>query len=178
MAKEINKKVILLGDGAVGKTSLVRKYVEDQFDDEYIFTIGTKVSRKEVTVGTGDDEVTVNMVIWDILGQTDYHRTQAEAFKGAAGVLLVSDITRTKTLKSLVDYWIPEFKKVAGKVPVIFLANKADLTDKYQYNEAEFKEFAQKCVGSNDTPIAYLTSAKTGDNVEKAFISLAESMAK
>lgn len=178
MAKEINKKVILLGDGAVGKTSLIRKYVEDQFDDEYIFTIGTKVSRKDITVGTGDDEVIVNMVIWDILGQTDYHRTQAEAFKGAAGVLLVCDITRTETLKSLVDYWIPEFKKVAGKVPIVFLANKSDLKDQFKFTEAEFMEFAQKCVGPNDTPLAYLTSAKTGDNVENAFISIAESMAK
>lgn len=172
MVKELNKKVILLGDGAVGKTSLIRKFVDDQFDDNYIFTIGTKVTKKVVTV----ENTMVNLMIWDILGQTDFHRTQSEAFKGASGVLLVADITRTETLKNLVDYWIPQFKKAAGKVPVIFLANKSDLTDQYKFTEEEFKEFSEKCVGANEEAIYYMTSAKTGVNVEDAFKSLAESL--
>ena len=170
MVKELNKKVILLGNGAVGKTSLIRKFVDDQFDDDYIFTIGTKVTKKEVTVGN----TLVNLMIWDILGQTDFHRTQAEAFKGASGVFLVADITRTETLKSLVDYWIPEFRKAAGKVPIVFLANKSDLTDQYKFTEEEFKAFAEKCVGADEKPIYYMVSAKTGVNVEDAFKSLAE----
>lgn len=175
MTKEINKKVILLGDGAVGKTSLIRKFVEDQFDDNYIFTIGTKVTRKEITVEKDSEEIVVNMVIWDILGQTDYHRTQSEAFIGAAGALIVCDLTRKETLESLEKYWVPQFEKVVGKVPRIFLGNKSDL--KAKFSRAEFLETVRKLESSGET-IAYQTSAKTGKNVANAFQSLAKKMVK
>ena len=178
MVKEVMKKVILLGDGAVGKTSLIRRYVDDQYSDDYIFTIGTKVTKKELTVKSGDEDVMVNMVIWDILGQTDFHRTQSEAFKGASGALLVADITRKETLDSLEKYWIPQFEKEAGKVPIIFLANKSDLKNEAKFTDADLANTAKKHKGSEEIAKCFLTSAKNGLNVEKAFESLAMSMIK
>jgi small GTP-binding protein len=171
MVKEYMKKVILLGDGAVGKTSLIRRFVEDEFDDDYIFTIGTKVTKKEVTVSKDGEDVLVTMMIWDILGQTDFHRTQAEAFSGAAGALLVCDLTRKETLDSLGKYWIPEFEKEAGAVPRIFLGNKADLGEKM--SEGEFTETAK---GLSAGALTLETSAKTGQNVAEAFEALAKQL--
>ena len=177
MTKEIIKKIIMLGDGAVGKTSLIRKYVEDQFDDNYIFTIGTKVTKKQVNVETDEGEVKVNMVIWDILGQTDYHRTQNEAFKGAAGALVVCDITRKETLENLEKYWIPQFEKTAGKVPIVFIGNKSDLKAQAQFSAAELTDRAQK-LASPAKATTFMTSAKTGKNVPNVFENLAMKMVK
>ena len=168
----------MLGDGAVGKTSLIRRYVEDQFKDDYIFTIGVKATRKDIPVKIGEDEIVVNMVIWDILGQTDYHRTQSEAFRGAAGALLVTDITRKETLESIGKYWVPQFEKEAGKVPVVLLANKADLKDQMQFSEKELSNNAKNLGEPTKEKKVYLTSAKTGLNVEEAFQALAKGIAR
>lgn len=169
LMKEYIKKVILLGDGAVGKTSLIRRFVEDEFDDDYIFTIGTKVTKKEVTVQKDGQDVLVTMMIWDILGQTDFHRTQAEAFSGATGALLVCDLTRKETLDSLGKYWIPQFEKAVGKVPRVILGNKADLRKKKMPAEEFTSGIQRMSMGS----LCLETSAKTGQNVAEAFEAIA-----
>jgi len=162
-----NKKVVLIGDEAVGKTSLIRKFILDQFNDKYIATIGAKVSKKELDIdGTG-----MKLLIWDVLGQQGYTATQEMSFEGAAGAILVTDLTRKATLESLTNYWIPHLQNAAGKIPFIFLANKADLEHNWQFDNEDISELARVY----DSP-AMITSARTGQNVEEAFISLGRAM--
>ncbi|NPA75274.1 MAG: GTP-binding protein [Euryarchaeota archaeon] len=162
----VKKKMVLLGDGAVGKTSLISRFVMNKFGEKYIATIGTRVSKK--TVNVGDYEVT--LLIWDVLGQKGYHRVQWASFKGAQGAFLVADLTRKSTLESLRNYWLPELEKIAPGIPIIYIGNKSDLPN-WEITEEELQELA-----SERDAEYIITSAKTGENVEWAFTKLAEKM--
>ncbi len=165
---ELKRKVVLLGDTAVGKTSLVRRFVFDQFSDRYIQTIGTKVSKKTVEVEYEGEKHSITLVIWDVLGQQGYTNVQRAAFKGSDGALFVCDLTRRDTLYSILHYWLPTLESVAG-VPGVLLANKSDL--EWEIEKGELEEI------SRITGMPYLiTSAKTGENVENAFVELAKLM--
>lgn len=174
----IKKNIILLGDGATGKTSLVRRFVTDQFTDKYITTLGSKVTKKDVYVDLAGRSVHVVLLIWDILGQRGYRYTQALSFGGIEGALLVSDVTRRATLDSLGEYWIPSLVSVTGTLPMIFLGNKRDLSDRAEFAEPELSALA----GTHDPcdlgQRVFLTSALTGENVEAAFRELATTLAR
>ena len=157
-------KVCLLGDGAVGKTSLIRRYVFDAFDDKYLVSFGTKVSKKMVNV----DDAEVDLMIWDILGQRTNESLHAAYYRGAAGALAVCDFTRPSTMDSL-SSWLASFRAVVGDTPIIILANKADL-DK-QFTEDDLKAFG-KSAGCD----VLETSAKTGHNVEAAFSAISRKL--
>jgi Ras-related protein Rab-1A len=169
--KEIQKKVILLGDGAVGKSSLIRRFVVDKFDDKYILTIGSKITAKKIQIQRNDKLYDVKLQIWDILGQKGYKKLHQSSFRGTDGVILVSDITRVTTLNSLVDYWIPEVQNIVGTIPIVFMGNKSDLLESSAFNGHELKFIAEKY----NSPY-YFTSAKNGDNVKKAFIKMGLNM--
>lgn len=169
--KEIRKKIILLGDGAVGKTSLIRRFVVDKFDDKYIHTIGSKISAKSVKILKEKETFHMKFQIWDILGQKGYKLLHKSSFKGTEGVILVCDITRKSSLKSLTNYWIPEVHNIAGKIPFVILANKYDLMQKAEFDEEEICELAK-----NFHSPYYFTSAKYGDNVQRAFESIGSSL--
>lgn len=168
MPEYFKKKVLILGDGAVGKTSLIRRYVIDKFSDEYITTIGTKTTKKDVAFDLGGKAWAVSLLIWDVLGQKGYTEVQTSAFQGAKGVILVYDVSRPETRGSLVDYWIPRVWQVVGRLPLVVFGNKADLAADPAAEEARLRETCElyRCTG-------YLTSAKTGQNVEDAFLALA-----
>ena len=172
MTKEVllTKKICMLGDPGVGKTSLVARFVLNSYDDKYISTIGTKVSKKDIIFEEPDRGLSINvrLMIWDIAGQNSYQFAKVAFLKGSHGALLVSDTTRTDTLLNL-DGWIEALEKVTGPVPKVFLANKADLTDLREFGEKEILEMAKKYNTSG-----YLTSCKTGDNVETAFREIAD----
>ena len=168
----LKKKICLLGDPAVGKTSLIRKYVMDKYDDEYISTLGTKVTKKELIF---NDEVTksetdLTLMIWDVLGQKEFHRIHEAAFQGAKGAFIVCDVSRFETVASMED-WTYKLLEVAGKIPVILLGNKSDLVANpdISYLEGVAKTFNTSF---------YLTSAKTGKNVAEAFFKLGTMVAK
>ena len=162
-------KVVLLGDGGVGKTSLVRRFVVDQYSDAYITTVGTKVSKKSVNVGSALDEVEMIMQIWDVLGQKGYSGVQETAIKGAQGVLVVYDVTSAESRRAIDDYWMPAVWRLAGVIPMVLAANKSDLAEDRVWAEEYLYFLAQKytCPG-------ILTSAKTGDKVESAFKALGD----
>jgi len=122
-------KVLLLGDGAVGKTSLIRRFVVDQFGDDYITTIGTKVTKRDLSISEGGVTHLVAMTIWDVLGQQGYTAVQTTAFLGARGVLFVYDTTRPETRESIERYWIPRVREVLGSVPSMVAGNKVDLVE-------------------------------------------------
>lgn len=166
---EIHKtKVLLLGDGAVGKTSLVRRYVVDQFGDDYILTIGTKVTKKELAIPDAGITHVVAMTIWDVLGQHGYSSVQTSAFQGARGVLFVYDASRPETRENVEGFWIPRVREVIGNVPAILAANKVDLVA----DRADALAGLEHLAGRFGTPY-FLTSAKTGEGVEDAFEKLA-----
>jgi Ras-related protein Rab-21 len=167
--RRIKRKVLLLGDGAVGKTSLIRKYVLDKFDDKYITTIGTKITKKEMSIKTPKEQVELTLMIWDVLGQKGYTSIQSSSYKGAEGVIMVCDLTRSETLKGLEEYWIPELTKVTGQVPMVFVGNKVDLTDQRQITDAELAAFAARFISPH-----YTSSARTGERVEDLFKKLGE----
>lgn len=207
MAKR-TAKVVLIGDGAVGKTSLVRRFVDKRFDDSYITTIGTNVKKKKI------EDLDVNLLIWDLYGQKLNTDLQKANFKGANGAIVVYDLTRESTFKS-VDDWLEELFEVTGEIPFIVLGNKYDLLEEFlievgldDVSEERFEEFVKrhhvevldyykkvyqeipefKAVpidrlkewGENkedelDVDFSYYkSSAKTGENVEKAFREIAE----
>src|SRR3990170_4407136 len=141
-AQRMKVKICLVGEGAVGKTCLIRRFVHDQFDDRYISTLGAKVSKKELHVNGGGTGIDVDMTIWDIMGEKGFRELLKEAyFHGAQGVLAVCDITRRETLNELHD-WIAAVHKVTGQIPIQFLANKADLREQAKLGEADVRQVA------------------------------------
>jgi small GTP-binding protein len=159
----MTKKICLLGDFAVGKTSLVRRFVYNLFKDEYISTIGVKVSRKTVVVARDEEVVELTMMLWDLAGSEEFDRVRANYLRGAAGGLLVCDVTRPDTLESLQTY-ADDLLRVNPTVLFVLAANKRDLSDQQQLSEAQVEAVAARL----DAPYR-LTSAKTGDEVEALF---------
>lgn len=166
----IVKKICLLGDAAVGKTSLIKKYVHDIFDDAYVATIGTKVTRKEMLIRNPEDDVEyhLKLTIWDILGQHTFTSVKATAYRGASGALLVCDVTRPETLMHTKN-WVKTLTKEQGQLPIILLANKCDRKEDYKVTEKDINTLAE--ILNVDY---WYTSAKTGQNVALAFRHLGE----
>jgi small GTP-binding protein len=167
----IKRKILLLGDGAVGKTSLIRRFVVDKFADEYITTIGTKVTKKDLRLESPSRATDLTFMIWDVLGQKGYKGIQESSFQGAKGALIVYDVTRSDTARSLQKYWIPHLMKATGPIPLIIVGNKVDLAT----SRREAGEVLEYFTDTFETK-GFLSSAKTGENVEAAFVALAKLM--
>lgn len=172
--KRMKVKICLVGEAAVGKSSLIRRFVHEDFDDKYLQTLGTKVSKKEVHIRLPEGgEVKIDLTVWDIMGQKGFRELLKEAyFYGAKGILAVCDSTRKSTLEDL-DDWIEGVYSVTGKVPIAILANKVDLKDKRELKPEEMEQFAK----AYDSP-SHFTSAKTGEGVDEAFLSLSHRILK
>ncbi len=166
-------KILLLGDGGVGKTSLIRRFVVDQYSDNYITTVGTKVSKKDLTLGRPPNEVDMVLQIWDVLGQKGYGGVQETAVKGAQGVLLVYDLTREDTRRSMEEYWMPMVWRLAGRIPMVLVGNKSDLSGDRVLAHEYLYYLSQKYSAPG-----VMTSAKSGERVEEAFKSLGEMVLK
>ena len=161
----IQKKVCVLGSFGVGKTSLVRRYVQSIFSDTYLTTVGVKVDKK--TLSLGSQEVT--LVLWDIAGEDDVNAIRMSYVRGAGGYFLVADGTRAETLdiaKSIQSRVVAE----VGPVPFLLLLNKSDLQESWDLSQAGVEALE----GAGWTVLR--TSAKMGTNVEEAFQELAKRM--
>src|SRR5437773_3673660 len=170
--KRMKSKVALVGESSVGKTSLIRRFVRDEYDDKYLHTVGTKVSKVEITVPYGPaTEVEVDLAIFDIMGQQGFKDMVKETFfYGCQGLLAVCDVTRAETLDAVHD-WMSTATGVAGDVPAILMVNKMDLAK----SRAFLDEAVEKVARTWEMPVAF-TSAKTGAGVDDAFNSLAISI--
>ena len=165
--RRFKSKVCLVGESSVGKTSLIKKYVLDIFDDKYISTIGTKITKKSQIFDIDNEKIDMDMIIWDIMGQPSFRALLQDAyFYGAQGILAVCDTTRIETLKDI-HGWIDSVRDVIGDVPIIFLANKNDLKDQMTFGQTELDQEVSKY----GMP-AFFSSAKTGENVDNAFTQL------
>ena len=169
---KLSKKICLLGNPAVGKTSLIRAFVYETFEDEYISTIGSKVSKKEVEFfdEAAKKYYQVSLIIWDIAGQQTFKHVKQAYYRGAKGALVVADVTRVTTLQSIED-WIKSLVEVVGNVPMMILLNKTDLIDQIKFSLADVQDLAARYKAKS-----LLCSAKTGKNVERAFGDLAKMM--
>jgi len=164
------KKICMLGDPAVGKTSLVSRFVHSVFDNKYIATIGANVSRKDVEIPHLERGILYHLkfMIWDIAGQETFDWIKPTYYRNAEGALLVCDITRRETLENL-ENWRNALFNVTGKIPIVVVVNKCDLKDAAQFSGRDVKH---KMSGLD----IYFTSAKTGENVEKCFKRLGKLM--
>jgi small GTP-binding protein len=161
----LQKKICMLGSFSVGKTSLVRRFVDSIFNERYHTTIGVKVDKKMVNV-KGED---VTLMLWDIYGEDAYQKMRMSYLRGTAGYLLVVDGTRRQTLAdalALHDRIVQEI----GKLPSVLVLNKDDLTDQWEIDSAQEMKLAE------DGWTVQRTSAKTGNAVEKVFLHLAQAI--
>lgn len=166
----LSKKVCLLGDFAVGKTSLARRFLYHAFDDQYVSTIGVKVSRKSVAVDTDAGVVELAMMVWDLAGSEAFDQMRASYLRGASGAILVCDLTRPATFASLRAY-AEDVRRISPDARFVLAANKLDLVRPHQIDEEQLRRFA------NSLPAAYfLVSAKTGEAVELLFRELGRSL--
>ncbi|MFX1295245.1 MAG: GTP-binding protein [Promethearchaeota archaeon] len=158
-------KVVILGDGGVGKTSLLLRFVQKSFDQEYKSTIGTNIMRIDYKVL---DKITVAFALWDLAGQQYFQKVRSMYLSGCQAAMFVYDVTRPDTLLNLKN-WQNELFSIAGSdVKMLMVGNKIDLVDERKIAFEEGKKVA------DELGFSYLeTSAKTGDNVRRAFGSLA-----
>jgi small GTP-binding protein len=176
MTAILSKKICLLGDFSVGKTSLIRRFVERQFSDQYLSTVGVKISKKTVQCHSTARQnlVNVQMLIWDLEGNTKFKAITPMHLQGASGAVVVADINRPATIDHISDH-IQGFLSVNPKGYVIVGLNKSDLVDS---NKTEYlldftlSKYHEKVIGT------YLTSAKTGLQVDEIFQKLAYQMLK
>lgn len=161
----IQKKICMLGGFAVGKTSLVQRFVHSIFSEKYLSTVGVKIDKKVVSI----DGREVTLVLWDIHGEDAFQQVQMSYMRGASGYLLVADGTRPGTLETALKL-NRRTEEVIGDVPLILLLNKIDLTDEWELDEEALGPISDR----GWTVIE--TSAKTGVGVEEAFWSLATKM--
>lgn len=171
MSSQVKSKVILLGDFAVGKTSLVQRFVYDVFGDAYLTTIGVKVTKKDMTVAAGDGDAGISLLLWDIAGNDGFSRVSPEYLRGASAGIIVGDITRPDTLNSM-QHHAGALLEVCPGAEVIFAFNKSDLADRSTLQMNELNRQYQN-LNNPENIRCFNTSAKDGTNVRELFAHLA-----
>lgn len=161
----IQKKICMIGSFAVGKTSLVNRFVRSIFSEKYLTTIGVKIDKKLVDV----DNININLILWDIHGEDDYEQIQMSYLRGASGYLLVADGTRKYTLDKAYELK-RRVESEYGELPFILVINKKDLKEELEISDKD-KNIVQE-YGWN----IMFTSAKTGEGVEEVFEELARKL--
>ena len=156
------KKICLLGAFAVGKTSLIQKFVYSIFSEKYISSVGVKIDKKTLTV---EDHV-LELLLWDLYGEDEFQNVQMSYLRGASGYILVVDGTRRNTLDTAVDLQ-KRAESVLGKTPYVLAVNKADLEADWEVDRQMLKAH-QMAAGT-----IIETSAKTGQGVDETFMALA-----
>lgn len=161
----LQKKVCMLGAFAVGKTSLIRRFVDSIFSESYLTTVGVKIDKKVLRVGEQD----LTLILWDLAGDDGLQEIRMSYLGGASGLLLVADGTRRETLVKATAIQ-EEATQVSGSAYFVLALNKSDLADEWEIGSREENELVSR--GWK----VIRTSAKTGDGVEEAFQSLARAM--
>ena len=174
MSATISKKMCMIGDFGVGKTSLIRRFVDRQFSDEYLSTVGVKISSKIITLENikQQENVTAKLLIWDLEGHTKFKGIAPTYLQGASGVLIVADVSRTETVERISEH-VKLFSSINPKGSIIIALNKVDLIDEEKL--ALLVEISHS-IGQDKVIAVYTTSAKTGKDVDEIFHKLAYTM--
>lgn len=162
---EIRGKIILAGNGGVGKTSLINRFVTGTFEGDYGATLGVKISLKKVKI----NDITISLSIWDVSGQTLFRQSRNSYFSMSQGAILVFDVTRPESLERLFSNWIQDIYKSVTDIPMVLIGNKVDLTETRVITDESIANLVEQ---HPDIVKYFPTSAKTGDNVEAAFHQL------
>ncbi|MFX0104175.1 MAG: Rab family GTPase [Candidatus Hodarchaeota archaeon] len=171
--KAFGFKITVVGDAAVGKTSLIKRYTTNTFEKDYISTLGMQFSRYEESLG-GEK---VELFIWDLAGQESFSSLRDRFYKGSRGAIIVFSLApeEIETYRSI-NKWLSNIKEACGSIPILLLGNKADLIDQnaiasspnYETSDVHVKKFAQE----HNIIEYFRTSALTGQGVKEAFQTL------
>jgi small GTP-binding protein len=162
MNATLQKKICMLGGFSVGKTSLVKRFVQSVFSETYLTTVGVKIDKKTVELPSR----TVNLILWDLAGEDDIASLRMSYLRGAAGYVLVADGTRPSTLEVAVSLR-RRVEADFGTLPFVLLLNKNDLREQWAIGDAEIADLRQNGWWVQST------SARTGEGVDDAFQALA-----
>ena len=176
-------KVVLLGDGAVGKTALRLRFMGHGFQSSYLSTIGADFALKEVKVNhpKTKEDVIVKLQVWDLAGQQHYSKIRSNYYIATHGAFIVFDVSRRTSFDNITNWIIELQKNVDHKIPVVVIANKIDLREGISnsgYIDAEEGEHLIKSIESEyDLSVSYIeTSAKSGEGVTEAFTTLIDKL--
>ncbi len=176
LRKKIVLKIVIMGDGAVGKTSIVRRYLEGEFKHEYLMTVGVDLYTKKEKINIRGKEIDVTWQIWDLSGQQYWREVVSSFYKGAHGAVLVFDITNDLSYQNMLD-WALEFSRLGGGRPIVVVGNKIDLRDKVpdslNIDDGKRKAYElSKLLGIKTTYIE--TSALENINISEVFNKVKE----
>ena len=164
--KEFLSKILVIGDGAVGKSCIIRRYVDNEFENTHLQTVGLDFKLKNIQL---DDGNSLKAQIWDTAGQERFHSITRNYFKNAHGIILIYDVTLIESFHN-VKNWIKQIKKEASdKVSIILVGNKIDMENK----RAVSNEEGEKIADENGLKF-FECSAKTGENIEQIFKEVAK----
>ncbi|MBY8979360.1 MAG: GTP-binding protein [Candidatus Lokiarchaeota archaeon] len=161
--KDFVFKITVIGDGGVGKTSLIKKYTKGSFKKEYIKTLGAQFSKYDEKI----ENSAVKLFFWDIAGQAEFSFMRPTFYKGSKAAIIVFSHAPKEIDNSFkhISEWHEDIKKYCGNIPIVIFGNKIDLVNDEELYENKVKEIIDK----RDFLGYYKTSAKTGNGVYKAF---------
>ena len=160
----VTRKICIIGDFAVGKTSTVARFVHSVFSEKYLTTVGVKIDTRTLATSSGTE---LKLVIWDIAGTDRFSAVEFSYLRGASGYLVVADGTRLHTL-DVAERLVEEARERYGETPMVYLVNKSDLEDEWEVSEERLAHL------HDGDGALFITSAKTGANVDAALHALAD----
>jgi small GTP-binding protein len=168
----VNKKICIIGDNHVGKTSLISRFVDGEFRDKYLSTVGVKIYRKVVEIQSHNnrEKPKIQLLIWDIEGKSKFNSIVSNYLEGAQGAIIVADLSRPETIDKVQEHRELFYSVNPQESKVLVALNKSDLLNKESLKRATQQSFLDR---QNQEILAYTTSAKTGENVEQIFQKLA-----
>jgi len=164
MGSDYKWKIVMVGDFSVGKTSLVRRFVFDEFSDSYLTTIGVKVTKKELVI---NNSVIADFLLWDIAGSDKFTNISPEYIKGASAGIVVADLTRKITIENIPTH-IELLKSENPSMKICVALNKSDLVEDIK----ESLQLAENGSKGSNVNLIIPTSARNGMNVEDMFVKL------
>jgi len=171
MSAEYRYKIVMLGDGAVGKTAMTTRFTQDHFESDYKRTIGSDFAIKRLTVEDDGIDSQVTLQVWDLAGQPRFESVRQGFYRGARGGLLLYDVTRRRTFLNVENWKEEAYSNLPSEIPLVLVANKVDLEDSRVVTTEEGKKYAKK-----HGFIYVESSALTGENVEEAYDTLCKKM--
>jgi small GTP-binding protein len=176
-ARTNSQKICLIGDFGVGKTSLIRQFVDRQFSDQYLSTVGVKISKKFVSIAeyphnTQEKSQQLQLMVWDIEGSSRFKAISPSHLQGAKGAIIVADVSRESSMQNLKDH-VLLFQSVNPKSSLIIALNKVDLIESHE-RENLLQSIPAKFADFNVS--TQVTSAKTGEGVDEMFQKLVHQM--
>ena len=167
--KKLKIKVTVVGDGGVGKTSLIQKFTKGKFKTDYIKTIGAQLTHYETEI----NGYKIELLFWDIAGQDDFHFLRPSFYRASKAVIIVYSLEENNLGERSFDNvtsWYEDVKQYCGEIPVVVFANKVDLINKQTLDKAKI----QNLVEERNFLGYYITSAKTGQGLDHAFNALSK----